>query len=52
MKNIKIVNYENKYSRQNHSELESVKKNQKHGPDSHSIWHMVINFLPGIVVSR
>lgn len=26
MKNIKIVNYENKYSRQNHSELESVKK--------------------------
>lgn len=51
MKNIKIVNYENKYSRQNHSELESV-KNQKHGPDSHSIWHMVINFLPGIVVSR
>lgn len=27
----------------NHSELESVKKNQKHGPDSHSIWHMVIN---------
>lgn len=33
------------------TQLESVKKNQKHGPDSHSIWHMVINFLPGIVVS-
>lgn len=28
MKNIKIVNYENKYSRQNHSELERVKKSK------------------------